>query len=515
MPRDFSKYTDEELDRLIQEEEIKRSVDEISSLSDVDLDKQIQEEESKVKVKPEDFSYQDYLKDRGRDIKRGAKAAVTGAVKGLSAGFSDELSGGIQAGIEKLRGKKENLGDLYRKYRDLQRKSDERTMAASPTVSKIAELGGMVASPAGAIGRAAKGAGWLKNALRLAAEGGTFAAGTSEADLTKGEYGEAARDITKGAAIGGGIGVGGKAIGSGVRKISPAIRRSAEEMAEKATGATGLQASRFQKGAGGELLDRGVVRFGRSVDDVAEQSRKQMAESWKSIDESLKELDYQGLKIDRDDILKAVDTEISKLQGVSAKAPARRQLESIRRDILEAQGKKGEGAVITGTQAEVEKRTFDQGANWLDPEAAAAKKIAGGIHRRAVEKGASEIDPSIASKFKEEKKAYGLLSPIKEAAERRASSVSQQPIANLRDFVAYGVGGVPGVVGRRVLTGRGPSSIAVSLDQLQKLMNKPSMAKWANILNKAARRGASALSAKHHLLMKGSPEYRKAVMEDE
>jgi hypothetical protein len=127
-----------------------------------------------------------------------------------------------------------------------------------PKPQGVANIAGAIAGP----GKLVKGA---KGAL---AAGGLLGLGESKADLTKGEVGKAALDAGVGT-VGGGVGYGlGKVVEPLLKpvakKISGGLSKVSGKLAEKATGATGKQLDRFAPGAGEELLEKGIVRFGDS-----------------------------------------------------------------------------------------------------------------------------------------------------------------------------------------------------------------------------------------------------------
>lgn len=127
-----------------------------------------------------------------------------------------------------------SLEETYRQYRDIQRERDKEVREATPGSFMAGELaGGMLLPGAGAGKFISKGAGALGRAKRASAVGGGFGAaaglGTTEADLTKGEFTEAARDVgastLAGATAGGGLSLA----GSAARGITKAISNIGKE----------------------------------------------------------------------------------------------------------------------------------------------------------------------------------------------------------------------------------------------------------------------------------------------
>lgn len=151
------------------------------------------------------------------------ESAGLGALQGGSLGFADELEGGLKALPEAMISDKK-LKDLYQQYRDMARKRYSEAKEANPKSYLAGELGGGLTSaviPGGAI---AKGIGL----------GAGSALGASDADLTKGEIGQATKDTIIGGTIGGTLGAVGQKIGT---SLAPeAMDQSAAVKALKAVG---------------------------------------------------------------------------------------------------------------------------------------------------------------------------------------------------------------------------------------------------------------------------------------
>lgn len=163
------------------------------------------------------------------EVPRG-QAILGGLTTGATLGFREELAGGLEAagqavGVKGLGaptfgevGLQAPVGfdkeELLRIYRERKQAEIERQAAekeAHPGAFLAAEVAGGLALPVpgAAALRGAKTAGEaVKGAAKVGAvTGGIAGLGTSEADLTRGEIGEAAADIATGAAIGGTAGL--------------------------------------------------------------------------------------------------------------------------------------------------------------------------------------------------------------------------------------------------------------------------------------------------------------------
>jgi len=132
------------------------------------------------------------------------EAIAGGISEGGLGGFSSELMGGAKALAAKLGladsetksifDKDVNLKEEYQAQRDKHQKYLDLLKKEHPAISTGSEIAGAIGT--GAIGK-------IPLIPRAVAEGAAFGLGTSEADLTKGEFKEAAKDTAKGAAIGG------------------------------------------------------------------------------------------------------------------------------------------------------------------------------------------------------------------------------------------------------------------------------------------------------------------------
>lgn len=441
-------------------------------------------------------------------------AALRGGAQGATLGFADELAGAGGAGIDALR--KMSTSDLVKDYianRDKYRQGDEAARASHPYAFGGGEVTGGLAS---ALGTGGLGGG-LKGALGLGAIGGL---GASKADLTQGKLTGALKDTAAGA------GLGGAAYGvlKGISNLAPTLSNTAENLAVKATGATGRQAEEFAPNAGRELLDRGIVKFGSTPEDISRNAAEAMSESQAGILDSLSQMDNQGVAVSRDALKEGLQQKISELSQDESQSGVIKQLQQALED-LEATP---ESRPIS--QVEMVKRGYQSQNNYLNPDVDRAGKIIGNVYREAVENAATKANPDIASQFLENKNTYGLLNPIQEAAEKRASQLSQSPIGGLLD-VGSAVGGlasghpiaaVTAPIARRALSPRLASSGAVLADKgadivnsgaklIQKLAENPATQKFSSLLQKAAARGAPSLASTHFILSQTEPEYQAAI----
>ncbi len=300
---------------------------------------------------------------------------------------------------------------------------------------------------------------------------------------TKEEVAQVVNDTGKEFILGSTVEAGGQIAGKAIQAVPKIVsgagnylKNSAEKLAENATGATRVQAEKFADGAGRELLDRGIVKFGDSAEQIAARSAKEIKAAEQGIDSSLKALDDAGAKVDVNTVVSNLESKIAQLKKDPSQADIVKKLEGIVLDITGT----GESS-ITLNAAEKTKRGFNKMAkNWMNPEQGEAGKAAYLAYRDAVEESAKAADPAIAKTFTNSKKTFGLMAPIEEAASKRAAQLNQSPIGGFLDvtsgLVGGGVAGIPGAVaaatGRRFVAPRISSSMAVAADNLSKpLMN--------------------------------------------
>lgn len=286
----------------------------------------------------------------------------------------------------------------------------------------------------------------------------------------------------KNIAMGVGLGAGFQGLGevaSKAAKIIPSqMKKSAEQLAENATGATRVQSEKFADNAGRELLDRKMVRFGDNAESIANRTGEAVKNAEDVIDSSLKALDAKGVTASADNVVSEIQKQISALEKDPSQASVVRQLKGIVDDIIET----GESNILL-SEAEQTKRGFNKIAkNWQDPEKGQAGKIAYRAYRDEVERAAQNAAPEIADQFKGAKKDFGLFTPIQDAAEKRAATLNQSPFGGLLDMATAGGGGVMGgpigsaaaMAGRRFVAPRLASSGAVTLDAVSKQLMKMS-----------------------------------------
>jgi hypothetical protein len=193
------------------------------------------------------------------------ESAYRGAVQGASLGWGDEL-GGVGGAIGTMLGgnpKKQSWGDAYRESRDENRARDEAAQKANPKTFMTGEIGGAIGDfpllPASVPG--------------LIGVGAAAGLGNSNADLTKGQFGQAAKDTAIGAGTAAAIPpvmekVVAPAVGAAASKINPVADFIAKKL--------GYGAFKVPEEATEAYLRnpeeiRGMIKNGITPADVAEE----------------------------------------------------------------------------------------------------------------------------------------------------------------------------------------------------------------------------------------------------
>ncbi len=421
-------------------------------------------------------------------------SAVRGAAQGLSLGFGDEIQGLMEAGgqavgikglgannfdqsFQKPKLSLDELRDAYIQARDEARGADKAAKEANPGSYFTGEL---VGGFAGAKKLPTPKVQNLKSAVGTGmAYGGATGLGNSEADTVLGMAADTAVGLGIGAAGGAAAHGAGKAIDAGrslAGRAGSKLKDLAEKSAVNATGATGKQASNFSDDAGRELLDSKIVRFGDSQEKIAERAASAVKSAEGKISSSLEKLENAGVKVDSNDIYGSIRSKIKELKGDPSNADVVRGLEAELDNIILAADELGTTDVGIKFAEQIKRGYNRKAGNWVDPEKGQIGKELYQTYRRGVEDAAKRADPATAAVFEEGKRAYGLMAPIKEAAERRAATTAQSPAGGLLDlggmvggFQAAGpIGGVVAPIARRVVAPRIASTVAVSADQISK-----------------------------------------------
>ena len=469
-----------------------------------------------AQAKSDDFDWDQFEPTKPLPKTTQLESGLRGLAQGASMGFVDELTGGLESAAGSLGLVPDKT---YEQARDESRANYLRAQTDNPLTYGAGQVGGGLATLAIPGLNVAKGASLARTAGTAALQGGLTGLGSSEKDDLKGM----AWDAAKGGALGGALGyAGGKLaseLSSATPKVADALTKKAEDLAVKATGATGVQSAKFADDAGRQLLDRGLVRFGDTAKKVAERTQTAMDEAGESIGRSLKDLEAKGVTASVDDVVYAIENKIADLKRFPGNDRLINQLQN-EADNLVA---RGQSELPIGV-AEQAKRNFQRQVNWNSPafEQDAATTVSRAF-KDEVEKKALAASPELGKEFKESKDLFSLLSPINVAAEKRAKTLNQSPFGGLLDMASTAaggaVGGPPAALAaapvRAFASKRLASSGAVSLDKLGEILKAApeNFGRYGRVLQNAATRGATSLGATNFVLMNTDPEYRKMLLE--
>lgn len=500
--------------------------------------------EDKPKTRAEKIAFIQAQKDGPKSDP--AQAAIEHFGQGATLGYLPQLQAGAEKIMDPILNKITGNNvqpDDYVTARDANIQRLAKEAKDNPKIAKAAEIAGGLTSGIAAApllpeaGAASTVAGKIaQGAVQGAKTGAVYGAVSNPGD-TAGvvdplQLGDRAANAAKGAGTGLAVGAAVPAAIAGVQVGAKVVRGAAadalESLAEKsavnATGATGKQASTFDDNAGRELLDRGIVRFGDNQEKIASRASQAVDAANDSIDTALKTLDAKGVKVDVNDIYNNVRAKITQLKGDPSQADVAKILESELDNLISATDAKG-STLLTPSEAEQIKRGYNRKAgNWADPEKSQAGKTMYQAMRSGVEDAAQAADPETAQLFAEGKKSYGLLTPIQEAAERRASTTSQSPAGGLADIASAGAGFLKGgpagaiaaPIARRVIAPRVASTIAVTTDNLSKALRQiPEMANleikqpgvFQAIVSHAASNGGVAPAQSANIQKKGPDKW--------
>lgn len=419
-----------------------------------------------------------------------------------------------------------SFGDRYAKEveKDLHRQKirDER----SPRGAVIAPVVGALSGPNFATKPLEQGAKWLPKAIN-AAKGSATRVGVNTADAaTRAESWE---DLKHNAKWAGGLSTAAETLPYVGKGVSAAARKTGDlggAFIEMATGATGKQVQKFDKGAGRRMAEEGIAGWFSSPAGIAKRTEANMQKAFGEIDSALKELDAQGVKVNRGDVVNEIDKKISELSFNEAESDTVRKLEQIKKDILLKDPE------LPISQAETVKRSYADKVNYdpYSPSYNSADNMSNATaaegYRGQVEERALEANPDLAKLLQRGKEAYGFNAPIKEASQKRANVLRQQAIGGLLDVGAFTGGalsgdnseggfarGVAAAAARRSLGKRFPSFAGKSLLSVEKVMEK--IGSMPIKYQKLLQGSPEQIAMTHFILQKDDPEYRRAIGEGE
>ena len=270
------------------------------------------------------------------------EAMARGAAQGLTFDFADEIMGASQAGIGALQGEGD-YSELYKKYRDAQRKQMEQAAEESPIAYYGSDIAAGIipalftggATAAATIGKQGLKAG-AKQALKVGAGMGlATGAGASKADLTEGEIGDFAKDTAIGGILGAGLGaatpamakVGGKVLGKG--------KELAGKVAELVPGSEAIKIARQAGKRGIGITQEAMIEEGlRVAEKFNKKVMKVLSESGVERDRAVKLAEEAGVRIQAgqvvDDILEEIAEKGSTNLDLNARAKLYKKISSLK-----------------------------------------------------------------------------------------------------------------------------------------------------------------------------------------
>lgn len=472
-------------------------------------------------------------------------AATSGIASGATLGWAPALGAGAKTAMDAVTGVNGPLGggsiddliDEYKNQRDMLRNSFAKAAAAHPHVAMAGKLLGGGAA-LGAIGPAAV------SPAGLAATGA--AQGVGDTDINNAQdVLQAGKNAATGAGLNLGVGMAAEAaaptikaglssLGDDISSAGGWLRGKGEDLAEKATGATGKFAEKyFKPGTGRELLDKDIVNFGSSPSNIAENAQDALnaAEQRKA---EIVQNQLSGVAVDRNTVRNYILNKMKSLSDDESQTGLVKALQS-KIDDIDAQmpGDSTEVAadnaaesplsseVPIGKSEEIRKG-FDQNSKWdsaTDAPTREANRIAANAYREAGEDALTTANPDLGAQFKADKTLQSKLIPVEAAASGREAQLSQSPLGGAGDMVSAASGGLLGgkpgaaamVVAKRAVMPRIASISAVSADQIGKIVAAAParLGRFAAPLQAAAARGTTSLGATDYILQQQSQEYRE------
>ena len=255
------------------------------------------------------------------------ESAARGAAQGLTFEMADELLGAGKAAYDIATDKPElkDFAELYKKYRDIERKQFEKAKEDNPITYGASDIGAGIL-PAllsgGATAAANIGKVGLKEAAKAAAKtgakfGGATALGMTE-DIT--DVGQTAKDVAMGAGLGAATGVAipaaGKALGRGASKVA----EGSKDFVENITSSIPL----IQEGLDAfKLASKGQSVLGK------DNYNKIIKESKELVKEKLKPL----MVSEKEKFSKAIGKIYKKIETIGTTKDISQELNSIQKQI--------------------------------------------------------------------------------------------------------------------------------------------------------------------------------------
>jgi hypothetical protein len=208
------------------------------------------------------------------------QSAARGVAQGATLGFADEISGGVEAVVNKLKGDPEELGRLYKKYRDESRANFDEAQKANPASYTIGEVAGGIGTalvPGLGIAKGAKLAATVgKSALIGAGAGVGYSKSENAGDIAE----DAARGAVTAGVLGGAAHAAAPVLSRGVTAAGDKLKGSAQRWAARALGA--------ERGTIKKLGQKEVQEAGRqALEEVNPETGKKILSVFASTDDKI------------------------------------------------------------------------------------------------------------------------------------------------------------------------------------------------------------------------------------
>ena len=488
--------------------------------------------------------------DRTPDITYSPGAMAIGAANAVTGGHADELAGVVNAATGP---------ESYEDARDAARRVSSETTGRAPistTVGSLAGAGGMMALPGLAGLESVRNAGAAARVGAAVGEGAAFGAlsgaGTSEADVgTRRFLDDAAEGGVVGGAIAGWLSGVGEAVGAGVRGAAG----DADDLLEDAS------MLRIRGMFGGERPPRRTLRetFGARR-GRGERVRRLVAEfrdlGVRNADDAPRIQERAGEALD--DIASRVDAAAAAApQAIREGAPAHavnadRIAQRIRQHAARLQQDRGVDEAVVGAMereaqrwegaAEQGPMTFRRAWQFrqemgrpqywtvgprgeMNP-ASQYRRDLYSIVRDELDGAVERVSPDLAQQWRQNSRAYSILSPFVEAAEearfRGIQNRQVSPTDYLGAIAGYTGGGAVGAVSGGIINRVGRAyEHTVKAGAMERLadmvQNNPArLGPWGSVLQRARDRGPGVFSATWYVLSQQHPELQqKAFGEDD
>jgi len=422
-----------------------------------------------------------------------------------SMGFGDEAAGLVGAGIDQIASRMipGYKADSYSQARDQGRAISSQVKSANPKTAIGGQLAGAIASgvatgkiipsPSTFFGRIALSMGY----------GGAEGIGTSDADLTKGELGDAALDTAKGAAIGG-VTAGAM---EGLSKLPGAVRSYSDQKALKSLG--GNKAAfkeQIKRGTnlGREAMDEGIIRPFSSTESMLERADLVKGSGWDKMSQTFKEADAIRPSFVPDEAAQAVKNEL----GDFYRSPLNRDIAGQFDNTVEAIAMRGKNPVSLEEgqllKKELDKIGFPKGKRPVSPS---EKQIMSQDASRII---ADKISDSAEGVLGEQGRSLLKQGRAQYGTGKQSGDLLTDKLAREQSKGGFSISDL---IYKPISSAISPQTQAWTGDKIAKvLQSAPQMlGKYAPQLQQAMHRGANAFAATNFLLHQQDPGYQKIV----